>query len=99
MSMANKLNILTQEGSRRIRKCSFSLPLEEQRDYLNELSIQIMWSGYSQRSREVVIKRVIVKKDNDLYNMKNLDIPIYRTKQERSILVKEERPLAKIGIL
>ena len=91
MSMANKLNILTQEGSRRIRNCSLSLPWEEQREYLNQLSIQMMWSGYSQKCRELVIRRVLAKKDNDLFNLKHLDRPIYRTKQERSLIMKEDK--------
>ena len=34
---------------------------------------------------------MIAKKDNDLYNLKNLNRPIYRTKQERRLIIKEDK--------
>ena len=51
----------------------------------------MMWSGYNQKCRELVIRRVLAKKDNDLFNLKHLDRPIYRTKQERSLIMKEDK--------
>ena len=91
MSTANKINILTQEGSRRLRNCSLSLPWQEQKEYLDSLSIQMMWCGYKQQTREIVIKRVLAKKENDLHSHFYNNRPIYRTKEERSLTMREDK--------
>ena len=91
MSMANKISILTQEGSRRLRNCSLSLPWEVQKEYLDRLAIHMKWSGYNQKVREVVLKRVIAKRENNIHNLETLNHPIHRTKQERSLVMKEDK--------
>ena len=51
----------------------------------------MMWSGYNQSTREIVIRRILAKRDNDIYNLQSLNKPIYRTKQERSQVLKEDK--------
>ena len=46
MTMSSKMNILTQEGGRRIRNCSVSLPWQTVRGFLNKLMISMLWGGY-----------------------------------------------------
>ena len=42
------------------------------------LSIQMMWSGYRQSTRVAVLRRVLTKRDNDIYNLHTFNKPIYR---------------------
>ena len=65
MSLASKVNILTQEGSRRLRNYSQGIPWDVKKEYLDKLSIQMMWAGYSERTRELVITRVLAKDSNN----------------------------------
>ena len=58
------------------------LPWEVRLRYINRLMAQMMWSEYSQSIREVVARRLIAKIDTDLYNLKHLDRPIYRSREE-----------------
>ena len=83
MEMATKINILVQEGNRRVRNCSMQLPWEVRLRYIKELMAQMMGSGYSQSIREVVAKRLIAKIDTNFYNLKHLDRPRYRSREER----------------
>ena len=54
MSKSSKLSILTQEGIRRARNTSRSLPWEETKTHLNRLMIQMYWAGYNIKDREIV---------------------------------------------
>ena len=61
MGMVTKINILVQEGNRKMRNCSMQLPWEVRLRYINRLMAQMMWSGNSQSIREVVAGRLIAK--------------------------------------
>ena len=67
----------------RVRNCSMQLPWEVRLRYINRLMAQMMWSGYSQSIKEIVARRLIAKIDTNLYNLKHLDRPIYRSREER----------------
>ena len=41
MSNSSKLNILTNEGTRRLRNCSLDIPWTEQTQYINRLMISM----------------------------------------------------------
>ena len=51
----------------------------------------MMWCGYKQQTREIVMKRILAKRENDLYNLHHNNRPIYRTKEERSLTIKEDK--------
>ena len=59
--------------------------------YIKRLMAQMMLSGYSQSIREVVARRLIAKIDTDLYNLKHLDRPIYRSREERTAAPKHDK--------
>ena len=65
MSMASKINILVQNTSRRVRNYSIHLHRETKVSHINTLMCQMMWSGYSQKVREVVARRTIAKLESD----------------------------------
>ena len=91
MGMATKINIMVQEGNRRVRNCSMQLPWKVRLRYINRLMAQMMWSGYSQSIREVVARRLIAKIDTNLYNLKHLDRPIYRSREEMMAAPKHNK--------
>ena len=39
----------------------------------------------------MVLKRVIAKRENDIHNLETLNHLLYRTKQERSLVMKEDK--------
>ena len=86
-----KINILVQEGNRRVRNCSMQLPWEVRLRYINGHMAQMMWSGYSQSIREVVARRLIAKIGTDLFNLKHLDRLIYRSREERMAAPKHDK--------
>ena len=69
MSMSAKLNIIANEGYRRLRNCSPNLPWAEQVTYLNKLMISMLYGGYSGKTRQIVARRVIAKYTNNMYTI------------------------------
>ena len=90
MSMGSKLAILTQEGSRRIRNCSHSLPWEQKVKHINKLMVQMKWAGFGQNQREIVAKRILGKVEMNNWNLEHLGRPLYRSKEERRLKVKDD---------
>ena len=91
MSLASKVNILTQEGSRRLRKCSQGIPWDVKKEYLDKLSIQMMWASYSERTRELVVIRVLARDSNNQWNYTNLGRPLYRDRDSRKVNIKLDK--------
>ena len=91
MSKSTKLSILVQEGARRARNTSKELPWSETCTLLNKLTIQMFWAGYTYSDREIVIRRILAKLDND--NMSNvIEVrPFYRSKQDRRNVIKSDK--------
>ena len=85
MSHSSKVSILTQEGSRRIKNCSLDLPWGEKLVHLNKLMVSMKWSGHHQRTRELVLRRILAKMDSDVEIFNNLQRPLYRSKEERRL--------------
>ena len=48
------MNILTYEGSRRLRNCSQDIPEMDKMEEITKLMIQMKWSGYPESVREIV---------------------------------------------
>ena len=91
MGMAAKLNILTAEGSRRLRNCDLETPWNEQVEYLNKLMVSMMWGGYTPKIREIVARRVLAKYTNNLRNFREQGRPLYRSKYERNQVMKPDK--------
>ena len=91
MSMAAKLNILTAEGSRRLRNCDLETPWNQQVEYLNKLMVSMMWGGYTPKIREIVARRVLAKYTNNLRNFREQGRPLYRSKYERNQVMKPDK--------
>ena len=51
MSTSSKVNILVQEGARRLRNCSLDLSWDKVVIYLNNLMTSMYWGGYSTSQR------------------------------------------------
>ena len=83
MSMGAKQAILVQEGCRRLRNCSPWLPWEEKLTHINRLMAQIMWAGYTQKTRETIAHRILGKQDRNLENLRLHNRPLYRSKLQR----------------
>ena len=82
MSMGSKLAILVQEGCRRVRNCSPWLPWTDKVVHINKLMAQVMWAGYSSRTRELIAHRILGKQDRNLENLELHNRPLYRSKQQ-----------------
>ena len=91
MSLSSKLSILVQEGIRRTRNMSKELPWEENKNLLQKLMIQMYWAGYSYGNREIVIRRILAKIDNDLASHIHEGRQYYRSKTERRQAVKSDK--------
>ena len=91
LSRSAKLDILVQEGGRRLRNCDLSIPWETRIEYINLLMIQMVWSGYKEKERVVVAKRILARYNNNLWNYKNLDRTLYCSKEERSNQIKPDK--------
>ena len=76
-------NILLEEGSRRLRACSPSLPWATKAAVLTNFSIQMMDSGHKEGFRDMVISRVVAKYLNSLLRHNRGIQPLYRTRDER----------------
>ena len=64
MSKSAKLSILVQEGIRRIRNCSPTLPWEEPKMLLNKPMVQMLWAEYTTTDRETVVRRILSRIEN-----------------------------------
>ena len=93
MSHSSKVSILTQEGSRRIKNCSLDLPWGEKLFHLNKLMVSMKWSGHHQRTRELVLRRILAKMDSDVEIFNNLQRPLYRSKEERRLQEKTNKAI------
>ena len=91
MSLASKMDILVQEGSRRIRNCSLSTPWEEITPFLNKLMISMYWARYPESVRRTVATRIVAKWNTNLESLKSLGRPIYRNKEERRKLPRDDK--------
>ena len=91
MSLSSKVNILTQEGSRRLRNCSTQVPWETKLKYINKLMLQIYWGRYPQNTRELVATRILARFDNNMYNYNRLIRSLYRSKEERRAQPKADK--------
>ena len=91
MSGSSKLNILTNEGSRRLRNCSLDTPWTEQVIFLNKLMISMMWGGYSGKQREIVARRVLARYHTNLNNFRHQGRPLYRIKEGRVNILKPDK--------
>ena len=83
MSLASKMDILVQEGSRRIRNCLPSTPWEEITPFLNRLMISMYWAKYPETVQRTLATRIVAKGNTNLENLRSLGRPIYRNKEER----------------
>ena len=91
MSMGSKLSILTQEACRRVRNFSPALPWSLKVEEVNRLMWQMKAGGYSENSREVVARRTLGKIRMNEWNNKHLNRPLYRTKEQRKNILKEDK--------
>ena len=82
---------MTQEGNRRIRNCDLEMPWTQKVEYINRLMVSMKWGGYSQGFREIVARRVLAKYSNDVYNLQQTGKPLYRSKEQRSQVMKPDK--------
>ena len=68
MSKASKYNILLQEGCGRLKNMSPTTPWETKVLLINKLMIQMIWSGYNTKDREIVARRILAKHETDMTN-------------------------------
>ena len=80
---STKRNILVEEGMRRLRNCSPSLPWCTKAHFLNNLCISMMEAGHSETFRITIITRVIGKYNANLKNHNAGEKLMYRTAAER----------------
>ena len=91
MSTSSKVNILVQEGARRLRNCSLDLSWDKVVSYLNNLMTSMYWGGYSTSQRTLVATRILARHQNNLTNLEEQGRPLYRDKETRMRLVKEDK--------
>ena len=76
-------NILLEEGSRRLRACSPSLPWVTKAAILTNFAIQMMDSGHKLGFRDMIVSRVVAKYLHSLGRHERGIHPIYRSREER----------------
>ena len=89
--MASKVNILVQEGSRRIRNCSPDLPWDRVVPHLNKLMISMHWGGYKEGTKRLVAVRILARYASNIENLKSMGRPLYRDKESRRLVVREDK--------
>ena len=53
--------------------------------------VQMKWAGFGQNQREIVAKRILGKVEMNNWNLEHLGRPLYRSKEERRLKVKEDK--------
>ena len=91
MSLASRIEILVQEGSRRVRNCSLTMPWEKIVPFLNKLMISMSWGHYPESVRRLVATRIIARRNTNMDNLENLQRPLYRDKATRRRQPKEDK--------
>ena len=91
MSMGAKLSILTQEACRRDRNFSPSLSWSLKVAEINRIMWHMREWGYGENTREIVARRTLGKVRMNEWNHKHLKRPLYRSKEERSNCVREDK--------
>lgn len=76
-------NILLEEGSRRLKCCSPSIPWATKAAILTDFAIQMMDSGHKEDFRDMIISRVVAKYTNSLARHMQGVQTLYRTRAER----------------
>ena len=59
--------------------------------YINKLMVSMKWSGYSERTRELVGTRILARYNQSLSNFKTEGRSLYRTKEVRNAILKEDK--------
>ena len=97
---AEKLNILTNEGNRRLRNHSPHLSWNEKKKDLDTLMIQMEECGHSEAFRAVVAVRVISRYQKSLRSHNQGERRMYRSREEQQTQVKEAggRQISPIGL-
>ena len=72
-----------EEGQRRLKNCSPELDWEKKTVFLNRFSSDMKLSGHTPSFRGIVLKRVILKYENDLSNHTEGKKMMYRSQEER----------------
>ena len=91
MSLGSKINILVNEGNRRLRNCDPDMEWSQKVPYINKLMVSMKWSGYSERTRELVGTRILARYNQSLSNFKTEGRSLYRTKEVRNAILKEDK--------
>ena len=81
MTISSKMNILVQEGGRRLRNHSLETSWNVKLVDLNKLMIQMMWSGHGFKTRECVATRILAKYHSKLKFFWEFGRPVYKSKQ------------------
>ena len=79
------MNVLVNDGLRRVLNCSPELPWEVKASTLSELSLFLKQAGHSEQYRHRVIDTVIGKYIQMLVDDKEGNKPLYRSKEEMII--------------
>ena len=91
MSLASKMDILVQEGGRRIRNCSLDLDWNQVIPFINKLMISMFWAKYPEEVRRMVGVRIMARRNTNLKNLEDLGRPLYRDKATRRAVPKKDK--------
>ena len=80
MNTSSKMNILSQEGGRRLRNHSLNTAWETKLIDVNKLMIQMLWSGYNYVAREIVARWILAKYHSTVNNFVIFGRPLFRSK-------------------
>ena len=59
--------------------------------YLNKLMISMLWSGYSEKTRELLATRILARYSQNIRNFTELSRPLYRSRSMRQEVVKVDK--------
>ena len=91
MSLASKVNILVQEGGRRVRNCSPTLEWDSVLPHLNKLMVSMFWAGYPDEVRRLVATRIMARRATNLQNLQDHQRPLYRDKATRRAVPTKDK--------
>ena len=83
LTSKQKMNILVEEGCRRLKNFSPTLPWRTKVNALNKLMIQMYQVEHKESFREKVADRIIAKYKDTLMNHVSGKKPMYRSRHER----------------
>ena len=81
MSLKDKRTVITQDILRVLLRCSPTLPWENIKQHIDEYTMRLQFSGYSEQFRKQVVRSAIIAHERIKEKVENGERPLYRRRK------------------